>query len=166
MLGGGGVDGAIHRAAGDQLSRWIRDNVPAGKFEVRCPTGDAVITPGFYLKAKHVIHTVGPMFHDSPTARNVVYAGEIAERSLLKDANPRDLLKKSITSCMKMADANDIRTMAMPAISCGVFGCTVPVFTKILHEVIRENDWKLEKLYVILFQKWEYTEFKQTWKIL
>ena len=69
MLGGGGVDGAIHRAAGPELRRAC-ERVPEIQPGVRCPTGEARITPGFNLPAKYVIHTVGPVWsggrHDEP----------------------------------------------------------------------------------------------------
>src|SRR5689334_1848884 len=61
MLGGGGVDGAIHRAAGPELLEACR-GVPEVRPGVRCPTGEARITPGFRLPARHVIHTVGPVW--------------------------------------------------------------------------------------------------------
>ena len=69
MLGGGGVDGAIHRAAGDRLYEACLA-VPEVRRGVRCPTGQSRITPGFNLRARHVIHTVGPVWrggnHDEP----------------------------------------------------------------------------------------------------
>ena len=164
-LGGGGVDGAIQRAAGPELKAWIKDNVPADRHGTRCHTGDAIITDGFGLRAKKIIHTVGPMFHDSPTARNVCYPGEIAERESLKGIEPRDLLAKSIRSSLDLAEANAIKTLAFPAISCGVFGCTVPVFAKVLHEVMGEKEWPLN-VWVVLFEEWEFSEFKQTWDFM
>lgn len=164
-LGGGGVDGAIQRAAGPELKEWIQKNVPADKHGTRCHTGDAIITDGFGLKAKKIIHTVGPMFHDSPTVRNVAYAGEIAERESLKGIEPRDLLAKAIRSSLELAVANDIETLAFPAISCGVFGCLVSVFAKVLHEVMSEKEWPLE-IWVVLFEEWDFVDFDQTWEFL
>ena len=163
MLGGGGVDGAIQRAAGPQLKAWIRANVPIIEHDIRLRTGDATITDGFNLRAKYIIHTVGPMFHDSATVRDVAYGGEIMERASLKDIPPRDLLKKSIRSCLEVADANDIKTLAIPAISCGVFGGTVSLFAKVLAEVAAEKEWGVTKLWVVLFQDWEMEEFRQVW---
>src|SRR5437660_10818097 len=64
MLGGGGVDGAIHRAAGSRLVEACK-KVPEVRPGVRCPTGEARITPGFELPAKHVIHTVGPIYESA-----------------------------------------------------------------------------------------------------
>lgn len=165
-LGGGGVDGAIQRAAGPELKAWIQRNVPADKYGTRCHTGDAIITDGFGLRAKWIIHTVGPMFHDSPTVRNVCYPGEIQERETLKGVEPRDLLAKSIRSSLELAVANDIKTLAFPAISCGVFGCLVPVFAKVMHEVVNEKEWVLDGIWVVLCQDWEYEQFKQTWDFL
>lgn len=164
-LGGGGVDGAIHRAAGPGLSAWIQKNVPADVLGSRCHTGDAIITDGFGLRAKKIIHTVGPMFHDSPTVRNVTYPGEIVERESLRYTKPRELLAKSIRSCLELAEANDIKTLAMPAISCGVFGCQIPVFAKVLSEVMSEREWSVQ-VHVVLYEEWEFISFKQTWGFL
>lgn len=164
-LGGGGVDGAIQRAAGPELKEWIKDNVPADKHGTRCHTGDAIITAGFGLRAKWIIHTVGPMFHDSPTVRNVAYAGEIAEKALFADVEPRVLLAKAIRSSLELAEAKGIKTLAFPAISCGVFGCLVSVFAKVLHEVMSEKEWPLQ-VWVVLYEEWDFAEFKQTWGFL
>jgi len=99
LQGGGGVDGAIHRAAGPELAR-------AGKAVGPCPTGEARITPGFQLPAKFVIHTVGP-----------VYGRE--------NGREAELLASCYRSSLQLALDNGARTIAFPAISCGVFGYPV-----------------------------------------
>jgi O-acetyl-ADP-ribose deacetylase (regulator of RNase III) len=102
LLGGGGVDGAIHRAAGPGLLDACR-RLPESRPGVRCPTGEARMTPGFALPARYVIHTVGPIWHD----------GRHGEALLLE-------------SCYRHAIAllrqRELRTIAFPAISCGVYG--------------------------------------------
>ena len=100
MLGGGGVDGAIHRAAGPALLDACRA-VPSNN-GVRCPTGEARITHAGELAAKYVIHTVGPRYNVDP--------------------DPRELLASAYRNSLELALAHDCRTVALPAISCGVYG--------------------------------------------
>ena len=102
LLGGGGVDGAIHRAAGPQLLEACRA-LPEITPGVRCPTGEARLTPGYALPARHVIHAVGPTWR----------GGGDGEAKLLASAYRHSL---------QLASAEQVRSIAFPAISCGVYG--------------------------------------------
>lgn len=102
MLGGGGVDGAIHRAAGPRLLEACRA-VPEIRPGVRCPTGESRITPGFDLPARHVIHTAGPVWRGG------------------RHREP-ELLARCYRSSLELAAEHGLRTLAFPAISCGVYG--------------------------------------------
>lgn len=102
MLGGGGVDGAIHAAAGPELLEACRA-VPEVRPGVRCPTGEARITPGFALPARWVVHTVGPVWRGG-------------------DAGEPELLASCYGSALALAAERGARSIAFPAISCGVFG--------------------------------------------
>jgi O-acetyl-ADP-ribose deacetylase (regulator of RNase III) len=130
LLGGGGVDGAIHRAAGPALLEACRA-LPQVTPGVRCPTGEAVITPGFDLPARHVIHTVGPIWR----------GGDAGEPALLARCYQRSLA---------LAHAHGLRTIAFPAISCGVYGYPADAAATVAVRSVRQTLAELDGLAVTL----------------
>lgn len=117
MLGGGGVDGAIHRAAGPGLLQECR-SVPEIAPGVRCPVGEARLTGGHKLKARFVIHTVGPVWHGGT------------------EGEPQ-LLASCYRNCILLAGTHMLRSIAFPAISTGVFGYPPPLAAVVAVEATR-----------------------------
>jgi len=105
LLGGGGVDGAIHRAAGPALLAACRA-IPEVRPGVRCSTGEVRLTPGFHLPARFVIHTVGPIWRGG-------------------NERERELLASCYRNVLELCAEQRFRTLAIPAISCGVYGFPV-----------------------------------------
>ena len=121
---GGGVCGAIHRAAGPALGAACRKAAP-------CPTGEARITPGFLLAAKHVIHTVGPVYESA----------DVSER----------MLRLAHRSSLRLARANRLASIAFPAISCGVFGYPPGEAAALALDECRAESRGLKEIRFVLF---------------
>ena len=135
MLGGGGADGAIHRAAGPGLLEACK-NVPLVRPRVRCPTGEARITPAFRLPATYVIHTVGPIWS----------GGRSGEA---------ELLAACYSNSLALATEHQLRSIAFPAISCGAFGYPLEDACSIASETVTrglESDTRLSKVLLVAFE--------------
>ena len=117
MLGGGGVDGAIHRAAGPELLAACRA-VPEVRPGVRCPVGEARITPGFGLPARFAIHTVGPVWRGG-------------------DEGEPDALASAYRSSLALADAHGLASVAFPAVSTGVYGYPAEAAARVAVDAVR-----------------------------
>lgn len=131
LLGGGGVDGAIHRAAGPALLAACRD-IPEVHRGVRCPTGEARITPGFALPARFVIHTVGPVWQGG-------------------DHDEAERLAACYGNCLKVAREHAVASMAFPAISAGIYGYPSEAAARIAVESVRSAPWAPERVVFCTF---------------
>lgn len=118
MLGGGGVDGAIHAAAGPRLLEACRRSPAVGG--IRCPFGEARITPGFDLPARWVIHAVGPIW--------------------ARSADPEAVLTRAYENSLTLASEHELTSVAFPAISTGAYGFPLEPAATIAVEVAR-RDW-------------------------
>jgi len=125
LLGGGGVDGAIHRAAGPEL---LEFNRKLGG----CPTGEAKISPGFNLPAKYIIHTVGPVWNGGKN-------------------NEDKLLANCYNNSLKLAIENGIKTIAFPAISTGVYRFPLERATEIAINEVKKFLEKNESVAKVIF---------------
>jgi len=143
LLGGGGVDGAIHRAAGPELLEECR------KLK-GCPTGQAKITKGYSLPAKWVIHTVGPIWRGGKE-------------------NEEEMLANCYRSCFSLAEIHNIKTIAFPSISTGAYGFPINIASKIaLREakIFLERNSSLEKAVFVCFGKKDYDCYLKALEVL
>jgi len=136
LMGGGGVDGAIHRRGGLQILEECR-RIRSTEWPEGLPTGKAVITSGGSLKARHVIHTVGPIWH----------GGTQGEPELLADAYRNSL---------SLAVSQGLRTISFPSISTGAYGYPVNKASQIALTTVREflkSENNLDEVVFVLFSK-------------
>ncbi len=137
LNGGGGVDGAIHVAAGPKLDK-------ACKKLKGCPTGKAKITPGFNLPATYIIHTPGPIWHGG-------------------NHNEAKLLEGCYLNSLKLADQYNCKTIAFPSISTGVYGYPLNLATKIAIKTIQSFSKKI-KVIIVCFDSKTYFSYQKTFK--
>jgi O-acetyl-ADP-ribose deacetylase (regulator of RNase III) len=142
LLGGGGVDGAIHRAAGRKL---IQECMTLNG----CHTGDAKITKGYNLTARYVIHAVGPIYRNN--------------------ANAANLLASAYQRSLEVAHEYDVRTIAFPAISTGVYGYPLREASQVALETLRDfalNNTSIDHMIIVLFTADAYEVFSDTFKTM
>ena len=142
LMGGGGVDGAIHRTGGPAILAECREIVAR---QSRCETGRAVITSGGNLPAKYVIHTVGPVWHGGTN-------------------NEANLLQNAYLNSLKLAIENGIETIAFPNISTGIYGFpkekAAEIAIKTVTQFLSGNE-QLKQVYFVCFDQENYELYRQ-----
>lgn len=135
LLGGGGVDGAIHRAAGKELLEECKQ-IRRTQYPEGLPTGEAVITKGYNLLAKFVIHTVGPIWRGG-------------------NNNEPELLKNAYRNSLKLANEKGLKSIAFPNISTGIYGfpkiLAAEIAIKTVKDFLSNENKHLEKVYFVVF---------------
>jgi O-acetyl-ADP-ribose deacetylase (regulator of RNase III) len=140
LLPGGGVSGAIHRAAGPELAEACKAVAP-------CPTGEARITPGFRLPAKWVIHTVGPTWQGGTQ-------------------NESHLLESTYRSSLALAKQHRLRTVAFPSISTGIYGYPLEKAAPIALKVLLDEAPNFDALYLVAFDEKTYEAYQKAYESL
>lgn len=142
LMGGGGVDGAIHRAGGPAILDECREIVAR---HGRCETGQAVITSGGNLPAKFVIHSVGPVWHGG-------------------SKNEADLLRNAYLNSLKLAVENGVETIAFPNISTGVYGFpkkkAAEIAVRTVAKFLSENE-QIKQVFFVCFDQENYEQYLQ-----
>ena len=134
LLGGGGVDGAIHKKAGKEL-------LEECKILHGCQTGEAKITKGYNLKAKYIIHTVAPIWN------------------FTKEDERENLLKACYENSYKIAKENGIKTIAFPCLGMGAYRVPMDIGTKISIDAALKNEKDFDEINLVCFKEEEYESF-------
>jgi len=148
LMGGGGVDGAIHRAGGTEILKECQEIRKQPKYQHGLPTGEAVVTTAGNMKAKHVIHTVGP-----------------------RGSNPnrKELLHNAYTNSLRAARDNDLKTIAFPSISTGIYGYPIPEAAEIALKAVKqfvEKHPELTEVRFVLFSEQDFNFYQNALKQL
>ena len=142
LLGGGGVDGAIHQAAGPELLEECRTLHG-------CKTGEAKITKGYHLPAKFVIHTVGP-----------IYSGK-------NPTGEAELLRNCYRHCIRIANQQGLHSIAFPSISTGVYGYPIEKACRTALQTVKEelkNNTTLERVIFVTFSYSDFQEYEDAYR--
>ena len=142
LLGGGGVDGAIHRKGGERILQECRE-IRRSEFPNGLPTGEAVMTSGGNLAARFVIHTVGPVFG-------------------MNQGRDAELLADCYKNCLRTAAENDLKTISFPSISTGAFGYPKHEAAKVSSRAIKDflkTDDTLEQIRLVFFSEADADKF-------
>lgn len=134
LLGGGGVDGTIHKKAGNKL---LEECIKLKG----CMTGEAKITKGYDLKTKYVIHTVAPKWYD------------------FRISNKEQLLKNCYINSYELAKENGVKTIAFPCLGMGVYKVPLDIGSKISIDIAMKYDKDFEKIYLVCFKDEEYKHY-------
>jgi O-acetyl-ADP-ribose deacetylase (regulator of RNase III) len=140
LLGGGGVDGAIHRRGGGTILEACRD-LRRERYPDGLPVGEAVATTAGELPARWVIHTVGPIYG--------------------RERDPASLLARCHQACLRVADELGATTVAFPAISTGAYGYPVREAAAVATGAVRDADSKVEEVRFVLFGREAYRAFEE-----
>ena len=140
LLGGGGVDGAIHRRGGGTILEACRD-LRRERYPTGLPVGEAVATTAGELPARWVIHTVGPIYR--------------------RERDPAKLLARCHRACLRVADEVGAATVAFPAISTGAYGYPVREAAAVAIDAVRDADSKVEEVRFVLFGREAYRAFDE-----
>jgi len=147
LMGGGGVDGAIHRAGGPAILEECKKIVAR---QGRLPTGKAVITTGGNLKARYVLHTVGPIWHGG-------------------SRNEAELLRSAYYECLKLATENKLASISFPSISTGAYGYPVDEAAKIAVSTVvsflKEQATSLKDVVFVLFDSRTYQSYRSALQV-
>lgn len=149
LMGGGGVDGAIHKKGGSAILDECKE-IRQHRYPDGLPTGKAVITSGGKLPASHVIHTVGPVWQGG-------------------NENEHELLKQAYVNSLKLAAETGVNTIAFPAISTGVYGFPREIAASIAFKAIKnhfKNSSLPREIYLVFFSSEDYTIFLDSIKPL
>ena len=134
LLGGGGVDGAIHRAAGRELLEECRTLDG-------CPPGEAKVTKGYRLKQRYIIHTVGPIYYADP--------------------HPQETLRSCYQRCLELGDSLKVKSIAFPSISTGAYGYPVEEASSIAISAIKGyRSENIKKVIIVTFDQRTYQAYK------